>query len=64
MKFGHLEYSIKSDVITVTVAPNERASEIDYSSFNDSLITEQDFTTDHTLRGFLEIVTTEMLIRG
>jgi hypothetical protein len=57
-----LDISIKEEAtITVQIVPNAQAFTMDYSNFKDSLM-DLDYTSDHSVRTSLELVTSECLI--
>jgi hypothetical protein len=62
IQFKKLEYSVKADRISVKLSLNDKAPELNYSDFSKSLIQGDDFTTDHSVRTFLEMVTSDYLI--
>lgn len=56
---NNLEFAISADLIIVTILPNAEAPELEYFSFEKSLAKSDNFTTDHSVRAFFELLTSE-----
>ncbi|KAI6189405.1 Germ cell-expressed protein R06C7.1 [Aphelenchoides bicaudatus] len=64
ISYERLEYGVKSDQINVSLTLNESSPKLNYSDFSSSLVTGNDFKCDHSVRTFLEIVTSNHLINS
>lgn len=58
-----LDIKVKSNAtLVVSIQQNAQKPELDYSNFKEALLNLDSYTADHSVRTFLEIVTSEFLI--